>query len=176
MSATRTARDVKPDAPTRDQATSSFTRILERLRIATPGSAGVALVDFEGETVDYAGRFDPYELKVAAAHWLIVLSEIRARSRAEPSAKSSVRARGRSYVVRCLEENYAVVVVLHPRAAFAVSERAIQQAVAGLSVEAGWTAPRESTRWFGVQVETAPRDRRAARSASRSPTSGSPSR
>ena len=56
--------------------------------------------------------------------------------------------------MRRLEENYAVVLVLHPRAAFAVSERAMQEAIAGLSAEAGWPLPRDAARWFWVEVES----------------------
>ena len=41
------------------------------------GALGVALVDREGETVDYAGYLDPFTLKVAAAEWRIVLDVVR---------------------------------------------------------------------------------------------------
>lgn len=120
----------------------------------TPGAQGAALVDFEGETVDYAGRLDPFELKITAAHWLIVLSETAEAAQLGPIQRLTVRARGRAYYVRRLEENYAVVLVLHPRAAFAVSERAVQEAIAAFSAEAGWPPPRDATRWFWVEVES----------------------
>jgi hypothetical protein len=71
-----------------------------------------------------------------------------------PVARLTVRARGRSFYVRRLEENYALVVVLHARAAFAVSERAVQEAIAGLSVEAGWPVPHRESRWFCVEVQS----------------------
>jgi|HubBroStandDraft_6_1064221.scaffolds.fasta_scaffold276890_1 hypothetical protein len=147
-------------APPRDQAPSTFTSILARLVAVTPTALAAALVDFEGETVDYAGHMDTFELKIAAAHWQIALSEI------EPAAPSLgalrtivVRARGRGYHVRRLPERYSVVLMLHPRAAFAVSERAMEEAVRRLSVEAGWPAPPDGARWFGVDVETARRGR-----------------
>ena len=156
MSAPQTPRSRRAPPP-RDQAASTFTSILERLVAATPAAMAAALVDFEGETVDYAGHMDTFELKIAAAHWQIALSEI------EPAAPSLgalctlvVRARGRGYHVRRLSEGYSVVLVLHPRAAFAVSERAMEEAVRRLSAEAGWPAPR-AARWFGVEVETARR-------------------
>jgi hypothetical protein len=156
----RTPRSRRDEAPPRDQATSTFTLILQRLLAATPGARAVALVDFEGETVDYAGRGDPYELKVAAAHWLIVLSELAGAPRVGEVRRITVRARGQGYYVRRLEENYAVVLILHPRAAFTVSERAVQEAIAELSVEAGWPVPRDGARWFHVEVAA---DRRARR-------------
>jgi hypothetical protein len=150
LSAPRSRKDA---APPRDQASSPFTTVLERLVAVTPGAQGAALVDFEGETVDYAGRLDPFELKITAAHWLIVLSETAEAAQLGPIQRLTVRARGRAYYVRRLEENYAVVLILHPRAAFAVSERAMQEAIAGLSAEAGWPLPRDAARWFWVEVE-----------------------
>jgi hypothetical protein len=146
-------RSRKEIAPPRDQANSPFTTVLERLVAVTPGAQGAALVDFEGETVDYAGRLDPFELKITAAHWLIVLSETAEAAQLGPIQRLTVRARGRAYYVRRLEENYAVVLILHPRAAFAVSERAMQEAIAGLSAEAGWPLPHDAARWFWVEVE-----------------------
>jgi hypothetical protein len=146
-------------APPRDQDTSTFTRILERLLAATPGARAAALVDFEGETVDYAGHFDPFDLKVTAAHWQLVINEVAAVPQLAEPRHLTVRAKGHGYHVRRLGENYAVVIVLHPRAAFAVSERAMQEAVAGLSREAGWPIPRDHARWFFVEVETERRGR-----------------
>jgi hypothetical protein len=146
-------------SPPRDQATSTFTHILERLLAATPGAVGAALVDFEGETVDYAGHFDPFELKVTAAHWQIALAELGDAPQIGAVQRVVVRARRHSYHVRRLPENYAVVLILQPRAAFAVSERAMSEAVVGFSREAGWPLPRDAARWFWVEVETERRGR-----------------
>jgi hypothetical protein len=140
--------------PPRDQARSTFTRVLEHLLSVTPGGQGAALVDFEGETVDYAGSIDPFDLKITAAHWLIVLSETAEARALGPIQRITLRAERRAYYVRRLEENYAVVLILHPRAVFAVSERAMAQAIAGLSAEAGWALPRDTARWFWVEVES----------------------
>jgi hypothetical protein len=140
--------------PERDQDKSSFTKILERLLSASPGATGAALVDSEGETVDYAGYVDPFELKVAAAHWQIVLGEISEAKTLGAIRQLQVRARTRSYVVRQIQSSYAVVVILHRHAGFAISERALQEADARLSVEAGWEVPRDQARWFGVDVQT----------------------
>ena len=152
----RSRRSVQPP---RDQATSTFTRVLERLLAATPGATAAALVDYEGETVDYVGHLDPFELKVTAAHWLIVLAEIAETRPGGAVQQITVRARAHGYCVRKLEENYAVVVILHPRAAFAVSSRAMHEAVTGLSAEAGWPLPPDKTRWFYVDVEAERRGR-----------------
>lgn len=141
----------------RDQALSSFTTILEDLLCAIPGAHAAALVDFEGETIDYAGCLEPFDVKVTAAHWQIVLSEVAIAPLGMPR-QITVRAHRRSYIVRQLQPGYALVVVLHPRAAFAASHRALQEADARLCAEAGWTASR-GTRWYCVDVETEAADR-----------------
>lgn len=146
-------RDRRPRSrPERDQAPSSFTEILERLVISTPGSRGAALVDFEGETVDYAGHIDPFELKVAAATWQIVLAELDATSMSAPT-QITVRAARSSFVLRRINHEYAIMLVLHSRAAFAVSDRALAEAETGLAREAGWSRKNRPA-WFGVSVQT----------------------
>ena len=142
----------------RDMAPSTFAAILEALLEAIPGARAAALVDYEGETVDYAGALDPFDLKVSAAHWQLVLSEIAATRLGTPN-QLVIRARAKSYVIRQLQSGYAIVVVLHPRAAFAASDRALQEADERLCAEAGWSAPRHATRWYGVDVETDAADR-----------------
>jgi len=116
------------------------------------------MVDSEGETVDYAGEMDPFDLKVAAAHWQIALAEIRETPQLSAARQITVRARGRGYVVRQLPEGYALVVVLHPRAAFAASERTLDEIEEKLCAEAGWLRPAGSAKWFRVEVETSPMD------------------
>jgi hypothetical protein len=154
------------EAP-RDQDRSTFTHILGRLVAATPGARGAALVDFEGETVDYAGHMDPFQLKITGAHWLIVLSETGDLGTLGTLHRVTVRAGNAAYYLRRLEENYAVVLVLEPRLAFAVSERAMQEAIASISVEAGWAIPRGAARWFWVEVEPDHRVKRASACAFR---------
>jgi predicted regulator of Ras-like GTPase activity (Roadblock/LC7/MglB family) len=136
--------------PPRDQAPSSFTTILERLLRSTAGARGAALVDFEGETVDYAGHLDPFELKVAAATWQIAVSEVCATS-FSAFTQIVVRAARSSFVLRRVNDQYAVVLVLHARAAFAVSSRALSEAESALAREAGWSRGNRPT-WFSVNV------------------------
>ena len=135
------------------QEPSIFARILLRLVEATPGAVGAALVDYEGETVDYAGVFDAYELKVTAAHWQIVLSEL-AEAKVSAMRQLTVRAKQRSYLVRQIHDHYTIVLVLHRHAAFSVSDRAIEQAHAELCAEAGFDPPKALQRWIEVDVET----------------------
>lgn len=142
----------RPQTPPRDQAPSSFTTILERLILATPSARGAALVDFEGETVDYAGSLDPFELKVAAATWQIAVSEVCATS-FSGFTQIVVRAARSSFVLRRVNDHYALVLVLHARAAFAVSDRALAEAETALANEAGWSR-RNRASWFSVSVQS----------------------
>jgi len=158
MSESTRSRRPRPAPPPRDQVASTFTVILEALIAAVPGAKGAAMVDGEGETVDYAGLLDPFDLKIAAAHWQIVLGDVRETQHLAAVRQITVRARGRGYVIRQLPERYALVVVLHPQAAFAASERTLEEFEARLCVEAGWSRPSGSAKWFRVDVETMPAD------------------
>jgi hypothetical protein len=158
MSAPRRARSASTVVKERDQERSTFTDILDRLVLSTPGAIAAALVDFAGETVDYAGELDPFELKVTAAHWQIVMSQVD-QEKLGVVRQITVRARGRSYLVRSIHARYWVVLVLHRHAAFAQSDRALQEADAQLCAEAGFPLPGDVSKWFGVEVETEPHDR-----------------
>ena len=66
-------------ATVRDQAPSGFSQALQRL-CDSANALSAALVDSIGETVDYAGVLDPYETRVAAAEWGIVVDTLRSAS------------------------------------------------------------------------------------------------
>lgn len=147
----------------RDQAASSFSGILMALCEGT-GALGVALVDREGETVDYAGYRDPFALKVAAAEWRLVLDV--ARDVPHPSYRLTdgilIRGTKKSFAVVGLHDGYALVIEL-PRRAFRLSQRAVAEAVHAVELEAdlGPEGGRPaSERWLSVEVRTAPGDRR----------------
>lgn len=148
----------------RDQAWSGFTAVLERLLDATPFARGAALVDTEGEAVDYAGDLDAFDLKVAAAHLQIVFSELSSSPKLPRPRQVIVRARARSFLIREIQPGYCLALVLYRHAAFAVSERALSEAAALLSSEAGWDCPPDAARWHRVDVEPEPGDRSRPRS------------
>jgi hypothetical protein len=148
----------------RDQELSTFGSILLGL-CESSGARGAALVDQEGETVDYGGRMDPFEIRVAAAEWRLVLSFVRATPfPGWPSTTEIViRARERSYAIVGLAEGYAIVLELS-RHCFRVSARALAQAARELEPEAGLgTVERPSApprrRWARVRVQTAGEDK-----------------
>lgn len=136
----------------RDQQESAFTTILAALVDRVAGARAAALVDVEGETVDYAGRLDPYELKIAAAHWRIVLAEIQQQPSLRRARWLAVRAGRASFLVHELPQGYAVVVRLTRAAGFVEWRRALGSFAGALAREAGWAAPDDA--WFPVLVET----------------------
>lgn len=148
----------------RDQYVSRFSEILMRLCDAT-GAFAAALVDSDGETVDYAGTIDPFQIKVAAAEWQIALRLVRG-SRVpawEQTQYLSFRGGRRSFTAVALAEGYAIVIVLL-RHSLTLSWRALCEAVRDISNEAGLPIPRafraEKERWRRVEVRTAQGDPR----------------
>ena len=138
----------------RAQVESAFSAILRALLRALPLSLGAALVDSEGETVDYAGHIEPFDLKVAAAHFQVVLSDVRAFPPLATVRELRVRSEKRSYLMRVLDPDYSILLVLHRHGVFAVSERALQEAEDRLCLEAGLDRKPSGTGWYRVEVET----------------------
>jgi hypothetical protein len=139
---------------TRDQEQSAFSAILSALVEAVPLAAGAALVDAEGETVDYAGHLDPFDLKVAAAHFQVVLHDIREFPPLAAVREVRVRAKKRAYLLRILDADYSVILVLHRYGAFCVSKRALREAEIRLCVEAGLDQREGESPWYRVEVQT----------------------
>ena len=140
----------------REQDTTPFNTILLRLCDATP-ALGAALVDFQGETVDFAGTLDPFDIKVAAAEWRLVLDLVRASKVWSWPHARQLLARGarHSFAVVPMGEGYAIVAQML-RHSFGLSERAVAEAVRGLSREAGIEAAERSdaVHWARVDVRT----------------------
>lgn len=141
----------------RDQVESPFSPILENILRVTPLSLGAALVDYEGETVDYAGYVDPFELKVAAAHLQLLVTEIDALPFFAPMVEVRIRSKERALFVRVVDPNYSFIMVLHRASVFALSRRAIDETCHLLATEAGLDAI-PACQWFEVEVETPRRD------------------
>jgi hypothetical protein len=139
----------------RDQHASAFSASLLRLCDAV-GASGAAIVDNEGETVDYAGTVDPFDIKVAAAEWAVVFT--RLKSCRLPLLKSAselrIRAARKSYIVRALADDYALVLQLVAHS-FAVSTRGLNEAIREVSFEAGLSVPlvaHGKEQWVRVDV------------------------
>lgn len=152
----------RPAVGTRDQDATPFGAVLLRLCDNT-GAVAAALVDQEGETVDYAGAIDPFEIRVAAAEWRLVLRALG--SSLIPGWSDTeqlvVRARQRSFAVVALPEGYAIVLEV-ARRCFSVSPRALSEAAREIAHEAGLELPKAAQRdhWSRVEVRTAQSDAR----------------
>ena len=125
------------------------------------------MVDAGGETVDYAGLLEPYEIKVVAAEWRIVLSVAHDSRLAgfQQVSGITVRARERSYCIEAMGDGYAIALRL-PRHCFSISRRALSQALRELGQEAGIEQPplgRAQSTWASVQVRLSGGTRRQRR-------------
>lgn len=146
----RIGRAIKPP---RDQEASAFTLILDDLVARVPGAVAAAFVDAEGECVDYAGWLAPFDIKVAAAHWRIILHQLGSLAWMGTARTLVVRGAARSTVARVLHDGYALVLVLGRRAGFAMPERAFSACEVSIAIEAGWPMESYGARWFAVLVE-----------------------
>jgi hypothetical protein len=146
-----------PSTPSsrRDTEASAFSPILLDFISRVPGALGAVLVDRDGEAVDYAGRGDPYDLKLSAAHWQIVLRELVALAalRDLGTARSlSFRGERRSTIAHVLPDGYVLVLLLGRRAGFTPSTRALAVCERALATEAGWPLLARSPTWFPANV------------------------
>ncbi len=148
----------------RDQHASPFSAILMRFCDAT-GARAAALVDQEGETVDYAGTVDPFEVKIAAAEWQLVLATLERSQVADwrDTRLLVVRSARRSFAAMALSDGYVLVAVLL-RHCFLPSHRALAEAARDLAEEAGLAEVgperRAFERWASLEVKTDPGDPR----------------
>lgn len=147
----------------RDTDATAFTHILEDLLRGIPGSHAAAIVDSQGETVDYAGRGDPFDLRVAAAHLQLVLQGIARFGALGEPRWIVVKGARKSVAATALPDGYALALLLRSRSAFTISTRALAACQRALAQEAGWAAPTSRDgvlrSWFPVTVETDRRGR-----------------
>lgn len=163
-----TAKGFRGPAPQPSAQPSVFGEILQRLQ-RVGGVVAAALVDPGGETVDLATDGDPFEVKVAAAEWQLVMNLVRRVGAPEwpPATELQVRAKRSSFSVFSIDKGYCLVCVLR-RHAFEVSRRAVSAAIRELVAEAGWganpPAPKRPSvgpeRWSPVEVQLANSDSR----------------
>lgn len=156
-----TKRSLRPSRrpPARDMDTTPFAQILIDLILRLPGAYACALVDLGGETVDYAGVVNPFDVKVAAAHMRIILNDLDEYAALGRPRWVVLRGEKRSFVARSLPEGYALVVMLRRRAGFTASARAYAACERELAAEAGWGHLHLGPAWFPIDVEVDRRGR-----------------
>jgi hypothetical protein len=136
----------------RDTDATAFTDILADLISRIPGAQSAALVDPDGESVDYTGKAPPFDVKLAAAQFRVTFDELRAAAPWREAHTLVVRGATRSFLVRALPDGYAVVVVLSKRAGFSASLRALSVCSRALEAEASLTSDRPRSLWTPVEV------------------------
>jgi hypothetical protein len=143
----------RPSHAPRDQQESPFARILGVLVASVPGAKAAALVDSQGETVDYAGAASPFDARVMAAEWRVVLQRARGQRSLSTVRWFIVGARRGTYLVHALPDGYALAMLLSPRAGFVGWHRAVALCVGELGAEAGWPNPSPTgLSWRPVQI------------------------
>lgn len=140
------------EPPPRDMAPSPFAVILEDFVRRVPGAFAAALVDFEGETVDYVGSVEPFELKVAAAEWRIALEVTRSQPTFASLTGILTRGARLSFHIHLLPDNYALVTILRKRGGFASTTRPLAACERALTREAHWPE-RALPAWWPAKVD-----------------------
>jgi hypothetical protein len=121
----------------RDTDATAFTSILAELIAHIPGAHSAALVDPDGESVDYTGRVPPFDAKLAGAQFRVTFDELRARPFWRDVKTLVVRGSTKSFLVRALADGYAIVVIMGKRSGFSPSARALSVCQRALENEAG---------------------------------------
>lgn len=148
----------RPELPTRDQDTTGFTRILDNLVEAVQGVLGAALVDDQGECVDYSGALRAYEIRLVAAHAQI---ELRNASYKLSETCGTVRsitiyARKQTIYAARIVEDYSLILIFMGANPPYVSHRALAQAEFDICREGGWPTTPITERWIHLSVESSP--------------------
>jgi hypothetical protein len=150
-------RAILPRAlPPRDTDATAFTGILADLIAHIPGARSAALVDPDGESVDYTGKAAPFDVKLAAAQLRVTFDELRAPVFWREARTLVVRGATKSFLVQALPDGYALVVILAKRAGFSASLRALSVCARALEAEAGLTNDQSWGLWTRVAVRCDP--------------------
>jgi predicted regulator of Ras-like GTPase activity (Roadblock/LC7/MglB family) len=92
-----------------------FKRLLTTLVEAVPGASGAILADWEGEAVEQHCAGDPYEMKVTAAHWGILLTrlkELHQKYHAGLVQESVISTDEQHVIVGAVGDDYALVMTM----------------------------------------------------------------
>ncbi|WP_224963419.1 roadblock/LC7 domain-containing protein [Geomonas subterranea] len=92
-----------------------FKRLLTTLVESVPGGNGAILADWEGEAVEQFSHGDPFEMKVTAAHWGILLTQLKVvhDKFTTGAVRETVISTDEQYViVGAVGDDYALVMTL----------------------------------------------------------------
>lgn len=115
-----------------------FKTLLTRLVEDVPGASGAILADWEGESVEQYSYGDPFEMKVTAAHWGIVLSLLKGLPEEYPTGpvrEGVITTERQHVIVGAIGEEYALVMTVDKDALPLVALRNFRQTAALLKKE-----------------------------------------
>ena len=96
-----------------------FKTLLTKLVEAVPGASGAILADWEGESVEQHSFGDPYDMKVTAAHWGILLTLLKGlpeQHSTGPVREAVISTDQQHVIVGALGDEYALVMTMNPNA------------------------------------------------------------
>jgi predicted regulator of Ras-like GTPase activity (Roadblock/LC7/MglB family) len=111
-----------------------FKTLLTKLVEAVPGASGAILADWEGESVEQHSYGDPYDMKVTAAHWGILLTRLKGLDEkyATGLVREAVISTDQQHaIVGALGAEYALVLTMNRSALPLVALRSFRE-TAGL--------------------------------------------
>jgi hypothetical protein len=116
---------------------SGFLEILARLGRDVPGAAAAIFCDAEGESIEFWGTLDPYDIKLTGAYASILLSLFEGTAGGAGSPPEvTVTCRELTLIVRGIER-YRLVLLLRGRSWSPGLDDALDAAAARFAVEAG---------------------------------------
>ena len=86
-----------------------FRTILDQLVKKIPGAIGVIMVDWEGEAVQEFCYCDPYEIRLTAAHQVIILGRLKELQSGEKIEDLVVTTSGAHLIIGSIDEDYSLV-------------------------------------------------------------------
>jgi predicted regulator of Ras-like GTPase activity (Roadblock/LC7/MglB family) len=111
-----------------------FKTLLTNLVESVPGASGAILADWEGESVEQHSYGDPFDMKVTAAHWGILLTLLKGVQEKYPTGpvREALICTDQQYVIAgTLGDDYALVMTMNQNALPLVALRSFRE-TAGL--------------------------------------------
>jgi hypothetical protein len=117
---------------------SSFFPILESLLNEVQEAEAAIFSDAEGESIEFCGNMDPYDIKIIGAYAAILMPLLRTRHNSSPHTLIISCSRRTLYLRHM--ETYILTLVLRRRTYTAGLEEAVERAAGRFIKEAGLKA------------------------------------
>jgi predicted regulator of Ras-like GTPase activity (Roadblock/LC7/MglB family) len=116
-----------------------FKRLLTNLVDAVPGASGAILADWEGEAVEqHSPHGDPFEMKVTAAHWGILLTRFKGLQEQYPIGRvqqSVISTDQQHVIVGAIGDDYTLVMTMSRNALLLLALRSFRETAGLLNKE-----------------------------------------